>query len=200
MSNHTASHRSPRKTLGTGKFRAVLALGTVLGIGTVLTLAAWTDSGVVNGTFSTGTVDIKLDGVDTLPVVTSLALSNAKPGDLTYAHLAITNVGSIAVNYTITPSITTASATTPLLESVLNVTVKVVPGATCDATTFAASSTSVIAERKLNVTTATTARPLVASSGVEHLCFKVELPSDAVSTVQGATTTASFTFTATQSS
>lgn len=181
------------------RLRAVLALGSVLGLGTVLTLAAWTDSGQATGTFSTGAVDIKLNGVDTLPVVSTLALTNAKPGDVTYAALAVTNTGTLNFSYVMTPTITTASTSTPLLESVLLLTVKAVPGTTCNSTTFAPSSDTRIAERALNVTTPTAATALAAGTGVDHLCFKVELPSGASSAVMTQTTTATFTFVATQS-
>lgn len=182
-----------------GRIRAVLALGAVLGLGTVLTLATWTDSGQAVGTFNTGSVDLKLNGVDTLPVIASLALNNAKPGDVTYAPLDVSNAGSIAFTYTMTPSITTASTSSPLLESVLLITVKGVPGTTCDATTFGASSDTRVAQRALNVTTPTSAVALAAGTGVDHLCFKVELPSSASAAVMSQTTTATFTFTATQS-
>ena len=194
MSTHSLA-RAPRS----GRVRAVLALGTVLGLGTALTLATWTDSGQAAGTFSTGSVDIKLDGVNTLPTIASLALTNAKPGDVTYAPLAVTNAGTLNFTYVMAPSITTASTSSPLLESVLLVTVKAVPGTTCNATTFGASSDTRIAERALNVTTATSAVALTAGTGVDHLCFKVELPSAASSAVMTQTTTATFTFTATQS-
>lgn len=190
-------HRLNLGTRRSAKIRALLAAGTAVGIGAVLTLAAWTDSGSVSGTFSTGSVDIKLDGVDTSPTVASLALTNAKPGDVTYAPLEVTNEGTIDFTYTITPSITTASTSTPLLESVLLVSVRIVDSV-CDATTFAASSDTALAERALNVTTATSSRPLEATTGSEVLCFKVELPSDASSAVQAQTTTATFTFLATQ--
>jgi predicted ribosomally synthesized peptide with SipW-like signal peptide len=182
------------------KVRAVLALGTVLGIGTTLTLAAWTDSGVVTGTFSTGSIDLKLDGVDTLPVVTNLALTNAAPGAVTYAPLTVSNAGTLNFTYTFTNSITTASTSTPLLESVLNVGVKVVSSAaTCTQAGYDASSTVVLASQKLNTLTTTTARSLTATTGSEVLCFKVDLPTDASTNVQSRTTTAAFTFTATQS-
>jgi predicted ribosomally synthesized peptide with SipW-like signal peptide len=205
LSAHLAAHSAAlpqfalRRISRGGRIRAVLALGTVLGLGTVLTLATWTDSGEAAGTFSTGSVDITLDGVNTLPSIASLALTNAKPGDVTYAPLAVTNAGTLDFDYVIAPSITTASSSTPLLESVLLVTVKAVPGTTCDATTFGASSDTRIAERALDVTTATDPTTLVSGTGVDHLCFKVELPSSASSAVMTQTTTATFTFTATQS-
>jgi predicted ribosomally synthesized peptide with SipW-like signal peptide len=188
-----------RRSDRSGRIRAVLALGAVVGIGTVLTLAAWTDNGAATGTFSTGSVDLELNGVDTAPVVTALALTNAKPGDVTYALLTVTNVGSLNFTYSIAPSITVPSTSSPLLESVLRLGVNAVPTASCTAGTFTASSDTVIVDRPLSTTTATAARALTATTGTEYLCFRVELPSNADNAVQGSTTTAAFTFTATQS-
>lgn len=183
------------------KIRAVLALGTVVGLGTVFTLAAWTDTAVTSGTFSTGTVDIKIDGADNPPTVASLSLTNAKPGDVTYAPVTVTNEGSINFTYTMSPAITTPSASSPLLESVLTLAVvKVADTGSCVAGAFTAPADPLISPaRALNITTATAARPLVATTGSEVLCFRVELPSTADTAVQNQTTTASFTFVATQS-
>lgn len=198
MSVSAPAPARPRFTRG-GKIRAILALGTVLGVGTVLTLAAWTDSGEVAGTFSTGTIDLKLDGVDTLPVVTSLALTNAKPGDVTYAPLTVSNEGTLDFGYVMTPSIQTASTSTPLLESVLLLTVKKVANTgECAAGAAFTAAPTVIAEVALDAAGATTTSPL-ATGASEVLCFKVELPSGASTGVQGQTTTALFSFLATQS-
>lgn len=198
----TAIDSTPRLTLK-GKVRAILALGTVVGIGTVLTLAAWTDTAETNATFSTGSVDIKLDGADNPPSITNLSLSNAKPGDVTYAPLTVTNEGTLDFTYVMTPSISVVSTSTPLLESVLQVSVvKVASAGACVAAAFTAPAVGdqvIYPARALNVTTATAARPLVATTGSEVLCFRVELPSSAVSAVQSQTTTATLTFVATQS-
>lgn len=186
-----------------GKIRAVLALGTVVGLGTVFTLAAWSDTSVTSGTFSTGIVDITIDGVDNPPSVTSLSLTNAKPGDVTYAPLTVANEGTIDFTYTMAPAITTPSTSTPLLESVLTLSVVHVANAgACAAAAFtapAAGDQLIYPARALNVTTATSARPLAATTGSEVLCFRVELPSSASNLVQDQSTTVSFTFVGTQS-
>ena len=184
--------------------RSVLALGTVVGLGTVFTLAAWTDTSVVSGTFSTGSIDIKVNGFDNpLPAVTNLSLTNAKPGDVVYAPLTVTNQGTINFGYTITPAITVASTSSPLLESVLTVSaVQVATTGACASAAFTAPAVAdqvIYPARALNVTTPTASRSLVATTGSEILCFRVELPSGASTNVQTQTTTASFTFLATQS-
>ena len=49
----------PRKGLRGRKIRAVLAAGLVLGIGAVVTLAAWNDSEYATGTFAAGTFNLE---------------------------------------------------------------------------------------------------------------------------------------------
>ncbi len=79
--------------------RSVLALGTVLGIGTVLTLAAWTDDGTAQATFSTGNIDITLDGAQGNPTAydwANLSASGMGDGTSKYANLAIANAGTLS--------------------------------------------------------------------------------------------------------
>ncbi|MGB2710604.1 MAG: hypothetical protein WBC33_03745, partial [Conexibacter sp.] len=74
--------------------------------------------------------------------------------------------------------------------------VKVVPTSSCDASAYAASSTTAYAEAAGLGSAAIGARPL-ATGASEFLCFKVQLPSGASNTLQGLTTNATFSFTAT---
>src|SRR5690625_362833 len=99
----TKSQKRPR-----GRIRAVLALGSVVGIGAVATLAAWTDTGDVAATFSTGSLDLTFDdGQDGNPdpyVLTSLSLSGGAPGDAAIAPLQVNNDGTVDFNYSIVNS------------------------------------------------------------------------------------------------
>ena len=56
-------HSAPRRR--TGRIRALLALGVVLGLGSVTTGAYWTDDATITGiTISSGKLDLKVDGLD----------------------------------------------------------------------------------------------------------------------------------------
>jgi predicted ribosomally synthesized peptide with SipW-like signal peptide len=162
------------------RVRALLAVGTVLGLGAVGTLAAWTDSSTATtGTFSTGTIDIRLGSGATDPnpfAFTSFALSSMGPGSTTTATLQVNNSGSLPFTYNVSGSATNSGAGNDQLGSAL--TLQIYAGATFSAFTAA--------------------RPLAAGAS-ETLCFRATLPTDANTALQGSSTVGSFVFTATNS-
>jgi len=205
MSAATASSRAHRLSVS-GKVRAVLALGTVLGLGTVATLAAFTDTVTATSSFTTGTVDLKLNDQDTTTVLTGLAMTTAKPGDSTYSLLTVRNGGNLPFNYAYTTA--AAGADVALLGPVLNFgvsslgtgTYNVGTPPTCNATTFSATPATVVtpSTTKLSAGPATAAARALAANQVEYLCVRAEVPADATNTVQNKSVTATMTVTATQ--
>lgn len=177
--------------------RAVASLGLVVGLGAVGTLAYWSDSvEVAGGTFTAGTLDLTVDGIDGEPgestaFTTKFAAPNMKPGDSRAADLQIANRGTIDFEYVV-------SGVAPgELAETLVVSVRV--GATANASgtacvggteTFSghlgAASTAVVPQR----------RPL-AADGAESLCVVASMPSGTTAG-QGRSTTTSFTVEATQ--
>lgn len=176
------------------RVRVLLAACSVLGIGAVGTLAAWTDtSTATSGTFSTGTVDLKLgtttaNAVDTNPssFTTGLTLTGMAPGATKSQTLVVVNSGTLQFGYTIAGTATNNGAGADQLGSAM--TLNVYPGSTCTGT--ALNST---AKFTFGVTTART----LAGGANETLCFVATLPSNADTALQNQTTTATFTFTAT---
>lgn len=84
----------------TDRIRAVLALGAVLGLGSVSTMAAWTDTATAtSGLFSTGTLDIKANDQDTHSFV-ALSMADMVPGSTKNANLVVKNAGTAALTYT----------------------------------------------------------------------------------------------------
>lgn len=193
----------PKKRLSrSGKIRAVLALGAVVGLGTVATLAAWSDTGAATGTFSTGTLDLKLNGQDGTIALTTLAMANATPGTTIYANLPVTNAGSVNFTYGFTTG-STNGTDTPALNANLNWSVvSLGTASSCTSGTFSAAAgvpaTYISPTTTLSAVPAITGRALAAGA-TENLCFKVELPTTAPSGVQGKSTVATVSFTATQS-
>jgi predicted ribosomally synthesized peptide with SipW-like signal peptide len=181
--------------------RTVLALGTVLGIGTVLTLAAWTDDGAAEATFSTGNVDITLDGNQANPTANEWAnLSASGMGDGTskYSNLLIANAGTLPFGYQL--GVTNASGDASLYAA-LRVSATAVPdGTVCDAFGLSAGAgkTVLFTDVAFSATAFPTTRPL-AGGTQETICFRVSLPSGSASTLQSKTAVANFLFTATQS-
>lgn len=180
--------------------RAVLATGAVLGLGAVLTFAAFTDEGYVASTFSTGTVNLTFDGGaegTPTPHTTALGFTVGKIGTTTIAPLTVNNDGTLPFTYGMT---TSAASNGPLpattLISGLHVTIaSVATAGACDSTSFGSpiySGTGLTAA-------ALSGRSLLAGTH-EVLCFKVDLPTGASdNAMQGLSTTATFAFAATQS-
>ncbi|MFJ7720895.1 SipW-dependent-type signal peptide-containing protein, partial [Rhodococcus erythropolis] len=104
------------------RFRALLALGMVLGVGGVTTLAAWTSSATAtSGNITTGSINLQLN-TTTQPALTTtlnftqLGKTGMLPGDSNSAILKVNNVGAgvnLPLKYTITS--TSAGALTTYL-------------------------------------------------------------------------------------
>lgn len=172
------------------RVRAVLAAGTVLGLGAVGTLAAWTDSSTVtSGTFSTGTIDLRLGSGATDPnpfSFTTFAASNLAPGTDTTATLQVNNSGSLPFTYNVVGSSAAPGGGADPLGGALSLEIFAT----------ACSGTPLLTSTKLAFSGLPTARTLAAGSN-EKLCFRAALPSNADTSLQGRSTVATFVFTAT---
>lgn len=170
--------RRATRPLRSTRGRAVMTLGVVLGLGTVGTLAYWTDTATVTGgTFQAGSLKIQVDGVEDDPVGFSNAFKadNLAPGQSVAASSQIQNVGTLTANYH--ASATATGALAPLL------TYSVRAGGTVNAQGTACTGglevftggigtgTTIIAN------TAGTLRTLVAATGTESFCVTATLPS-----------------------
>jgi hypothetical protein len=177
--------------------RLLLCLGSLVGATWAGTFATFTDSGTATSTFTAGTVDLLLNNeADDDYAFTTLQLLNIKPGDVQYAPLTIANNGSLPFTYTMATSATNGDSLG--LRDQLTLGVKKVANAgACDAAGYAASTDVLTASGALSAG-AIASRALAASAS-EVACFRVELPSTVANALQGATSTATFTFTATQS-
>lgn len=176
--------------------RALAALGVLSGVVWAGTFATFSDTTTGESTFTAGTVDIALDD-DTTDAYsfTAIEMSNIKPGDVKYAPLTVKNLGTLGFTYSMSTSATNTDSKG--LKDQLTLEVREVAATTdCDATGFDASVTTLVSSGALSAA-AISSRSLAASAN-EVACFKVVLPSTADDTYQGATTTATFTFNATQ--
>ena len=178
------------------RVRVLLAACAVLGLGAVGTLAAWTDtSTVTSGTFSTGTVDLKIgtttgNAVDTNPstFTTGLTLTTMAPGASKSQTLVVVNSGTVAFGYTIAGTATNNGTGSDQLGS--GMALNVYAGSACTGTPLNSTGRFTF--------NATASRALAAGAN-ETLCFLATLPSSADSALQNQTTAATFTFTATNS-
>ena len=181
------------------KTRYLLCGGALLGMVWAGTSATFTDSGTANSTFTAGTVDLLVGAeVDDAYAFTSIEMGNMKPGDIKYAPLTIANAGTLGFTYSMATAATNTDSKGLAAQLTLGVK-KVATEAACDSAGvgYAASLETMTASGALSAG-AIASRSLAATAS-EVACFRVELPSGSGDTFQGATTTATFTFSATQS-
>ncbi|BCN67525.1 hypothetical protein RE943_09980 [Prescottella equi] len=91
-----------RRAMGGGRVRAALSLGIVLGLGSVGTLAAWSDSATATSNdFKTGKIDLKLGPAPGADSFTFSAFngSGLMPGSTVQALLDVRNTGDAPFKY-----------------------------------------------------------------------------------------------------
>ena len=183
------------KSLRSDRVRAVLSLGIVLGFGSVGTLAAWTDDATASGaTFSSGTIDLIVGGAanDAFDF-SAMGVTNMVPGSTEAQTITVNNNGSATFKYTVTSAATNGD--TKALRDAL--TWRITTGTASGADlSRVCSGTLVISGTGINGSLISTGRQ-VLTTATETLCFEVTLPTNALTALQGATTTAILTFTAT---
>lgn len=180
--------------------RVVAALGTLSGAVWAGTFASFTDDASSSATFTAGTVDLVAGGdADDAHDFASLTVPNMKPGDVQYAPLTIDNVGTLGMTYGMTASATDVVGTPAGLGAALQLAVRSVAAAgDCSAAGWAAGSNVVTAG---SISAASVTGRALAAAGGEVLCFQVTFPDTGVgadNALQGAATTATFSFTAAQ--
>lgn len=179
------------------RLRAALGLGLVLSLGVIGTQAAWTDQVTVTGsTFSTGKVDLKVNDGDTNVTVSTLSLAGMVPGTSAAGTMRVLNNGTVPLKYAAAATATNADGKNLAGALVMRVVyygsvTGTAPNQTCGASNaFAGSGSS------LNGPVLGTSLKL-NPGGSDVFCIEVSLPANAPSALQGATTTATFTFTGT---
>ena len=173
-----------------GRARATMSVGIVLGLGAVGTLAAWTDNATAtSGVFSTGSIEMKLNGDPGDPTAygfTTLTKTGMMPGDSVTATLPVQNTGAAQFKYTLAATATGEAALAPFMK----------------VTVLDQSCTTAIAGPLGLSTTASTpiitaGRQLAATTGSETLCFKVTLDPGVTTALQSKSLNVSFQFAAT---
>lgn len=188
------------------RLRALLAAGMVLGLGAVGTLAAWTDESTATATFTAGTLDLKLkvlpDGTLADSVaMTSLDMTAMYPGVSRAAMVQASNSGSVPLSYTLTGS-AVAGAVGLGGNLGTSLLVDVHSGATAvnTATTGQCTGGTQVGG-PVSLTGPLVAAPQALAPGnTQNLCLVVSLPANAANTLQGTSTTATFTFNASMGS
>ena len=183
------------------RVRALLSLGVALGVGSVGTLAAWTDDVTISGTtFTSGTLDLQVNNSDAY-VTTSLTTAGMVPGTTAAEVLTVKNNGTVPAKYTLTGGLTGTYATDYNTAAANGLLITIRLGGAKSGTTCT-GGTALVTDQALTSATPTilTKRPttaLTAAGGNEVLCFQVKLSDTAPSSLQGKAVTATFTATGT---
>lgn len=192
-----------RQLLGLGM--TGLAVLTV-SAGTMMSLALFTDTETDDSSFTTGTIVLDATKIDAL----ELTVTNMMPGDTTRSPVTVENDGTSELRYAVSQTSTDDGKN---LRGSLNLAVRTPD--TGAGNTFAedgdhcddADGTSVRASAAMGASGNVVGDPTsgsqsgdrtLAAAGSEVLCFYVSLPSSAGDSLQGATTTTTFTFAAEQ--
>lgn len=184
-----------------GRKRHLLLLATVaLAVASVsaggFSLALFTSSATSGGnTFTTGTIVIGLS-----PASALITFSGMLPGDSTTGTLTVTSSGTSQLRYAMTTAATNADA--KALRDQMTLVIKTKDTATAGCTNFDGTQlySGTLAAGAIGDPTAgaQAGDRTLAGAASEVLCFRAALPSATGNAFQGATTTATFTFSAEQ--
>ncbi|HRA07618.1 SipW-dependent-type signal peptide-containing protein [Microbacterium sp.] len=206
-----ATRRGPRRR--TGRIRAFLTLGIVLGLGSVSTLAYWTDTATISsGTIQSGSLNLQIDGEENVSSSTKLQIANMIPGESVAATIRVDRAPN-SIPFTYGAQAVTANSNA--LATALRF--KVYVGGTAGAVTTNGNGVrsqgcggtqiwggadgltwtpqaAIITDRASALSTT----PVQAGVVSEYLCVQAILPSATGTGAQSLSTSATLTFTATQ--
>lgn len=189
------------RALRSARLRAALSLGVVATVGATGTFAYWTDSVTIAGaTFTAASIDLQVNGSNTVTGYTALNMAPMLPGDSTAAVLTISNNGTAPLKYTAATTATNTDGKNLAAALTIKVTADTATAGsgralTCPGVSLAGASTT------LNGSLISTGRQLTAppaTTSAQKICVQVTLPSTVTDTnLQSGATNVGFTFTGT---
>lgn len=181
------------------KTRILLCGSALTGMIWAGTFATFSDSGTAESTFTAGTVDLVIGGdTDDAYGFTSIEMANMKPGDVKFAPLPIANTGTLGFTYTMATAATNGDSKGLRDQLTLGIK-KVANEAACDSAGVGYGLSADVMTASGALSAGAIASRSVTAGASEVACFRVELPTGSGNVFQAATTTATFTFSATQS-
>jgi camelysin-like metallo-endopeptidase len=193
MEDMTIEHQIERRRKRRRGIVALLAALAALTLGAgSFSLAQFTDQDTSTWSFTAGSIDIDAEAT------VGAAVSGMMPGDSVTDDLLVSNLGTQSLRYAMT------TAATGALGSALQVEVRGVDVDTVGCGSFdgapiiAAGTTLNGAAFGSNAQGFNAGDRTLAGGASETLCFRATLPLSASTTLQGASSTATFTFDAEQ--
>lgn len=168
------------------RVRAVMALGMVLGLGSVGTMAKWSQTVTAEtGLFATGSIDLRINGV--VPEYTFAPIVNLMPGATASGMINLQNEGEINLAYLMNMKVkpnTTVDATPGFQRGNAaslgdNLRLDVYAGGTSNDITCSGGTQQLVTQRPMtasdtNVALLNSARSINGGT-TDSLCFKVTL-------------------------
>ena len=184
------------RSLRSDRVRALLSFGIVLGLGSVGTLAYWTDDATASGaTFTSGTIDLIVGAaVNDAFDFSAMGVTNMVPGSTEAQTITVNNNGTAPFKYTVTSAATNTGA--PNLPGALTWRMTTGTASGTDLSRLCTGGTVVNTGTGINGALISTGQQ-VAAAATQTLCFEVTLPAGALIALAGASTVATLTFTAT---
>lgn len=187
--------RRAHRSVWSVRTRAVLSLGLAFAAATTGTLAYWTDEVTVDGTtLTTGTINLQVNGQESITGYAGLSISNMVPGNSTAAVVTVKNAGSAPLKYTIASTYTDSPPTS--VGANLAALVTTATAVTGSSPTATCGGAQIQTGTSFNGTLVSTPR-LLAAGATEQLCLQATLSASAPSSLQGGSTVLNLTFTGT---
>lgn len=208
MTLPNGSHRLPRRRPTSAQVRALLSLGLLLGVGSVSTMASFSDDATMSaGSFATGTLDVRLNantnnvGQGGTFANTTFAVPDLVPGESLASSFPVRNDGSVPFKYTATATAAAAGTNlAPALKFTTYLGGTASNGTTGTLRTGSCTGIAATSSQTLSATASTvvgTAQQVNVGAS-QSVCVLVSLPTATDNTFQGAGATASFSFNAVQ--
>ena len=187
--------RRAHRSVWSVRTRAVLSLGLAFAAATTGTLAYWTDEVTVDGTtLTTGTINLQVNGQESITGYAGLSISNMVPGNSTAVVVTVKNAGSAPLKYTIASTYTDSPPTS--VGANLAALVTTATAVTGSSPTATCGGAQIQTGTSFNGTLVSTPR-LLAAGATEQLCLQATLSASAPSSLQGGSTVLNLTFTGT---
>lgn len=180
--------------------QALCSLGLVTCLLTGGTWASWSDSAKITGsTLTTGRLDLKVNGLDTVTGYTALSLSNAYPGASSAGQLTIKNDGTLPFTYTMASTGTNADGKNLVASLVPTISTGSTVSGSAPTTTCAGGTTvGGLGTSFSGSLIGTAGKRTLAAGASETLCIQATVSTSAPTTTQDATTALTITVTADQ--
>lgn len=201
-----------RRRLRTRRVRALLAAGLVLGVGTAVTLAAWTDTENATGSFGASVFDTQSQSAGSPTYASNPSAPGAtltfnatqmSPGVSSFAWLNVRTTAATTVGGTVTlTAVTPTGALAPALQYRAVRLTNPSPTSPCDATAFSGTPTYIAGGSATylpvsQLPVSAVANTIGAAGAQLGFCFEVRVMTGAANTYQGTTATVAWTFTGT---